>query len=191
MGLPMMPRTIKPTFIVMSLSLLLRWRLFLKGISQFLRGGAEYAQIAADGDKGLRPFQIATRIRFYRRQNTARLAMLFALAKNVLDSLLDLQGERRCQMSQRGGQIAWADKKYRQRPQSRRSHQRYPPLLAFNLYGMVMFWFDCAKVIRHRAKHIGAVRHGKRRGVPFWRVAGGGDGVNRFFFAFHERDQKL
>jgi hypothetical protein len=50
-GLPMMPRPIKPTFIVMSLSLLFRWWLFLKGISQFLRGGAEYAQIAADGDK--------------------------------------------------------------------------------------------------------------------------------------------
>jgi len=67
---------------------LLRWWLFFKGISQFLSGRAEDAEIAADSHKRRAPFQITTRIGFDRREDTAGFAVRAGTVKNVLNCFL-------------------------------------------------------------------------------------------------------
>jgi hypothetical protein len=148
---------------------LFRWWLFLKGISQFLRGRAEYAQVAADGNKGRAPFQIAARIGFNRRQNAARFAVLLR-GKNVLDSALYFRVGSIAQMSQRSGQIAWADK-IPSTPSVADRIDVIHALLALNLHQDGDVLVRLREVIRHGAKHIGAVRNGHAANT-FWRIAG-------------------
>ena len=65
--------------------------IIFKRVGKFLGCRTEDAQIAANGDEGRAPFQIAARIGFHWRQNAAWLTVLLRAGEDMLDSALHLR----------------------------------------------------------------------------------------------------
>ncbi|CGA17985.1 Uncharacterised protein [Salmonella enterica subsp. enterica serovar Typhi] len=93
-------------------------------------------------------------------------------------------------MTQRGGQIARADKNAINAFRCGDGINIVDTQLAFDLNNNGDVFVRLRKVIRHRAEHIRAVRNGDAANA-FRRVTRRGDGASRFLLRFNKGDQEV